>query len=284
MIADGTGTGRGKSATALLLLLPGLALLTVVLAFPLASLVAGSFSGSAGPFTQYERIAGAPVYMLVLLRTVLISAATALLCLVLGFPVAYRLTQASGLAKAAILLCIFLSFWTNLLVRGFSWMVLLNPNGVISHALEMLGIGFSVKLLYNTAGVLIGQTQILLPYMILPIAAVMSRADRTHVRAARSLGASPVKAFFYVYIPSVKTGIQAGLVLVFTLSLGSFIVPALLGGPEDTFLAQLIEFSINSTLNLGFASALATLLLATTLIIYWVADRWFGLGQVWSAR
>jgi putative spermidine/putrescine transport system permease protein len=82
----------------------------------------------------------------------------------------------------------------------------------------------------------------------------------------------------------VKTGAQAGLVLVFTLSLGSFIVPALLGGPQDTFLAQLIEFNINSTLNLGFASALATVLLATTLILYWVGDRWFGLGQVWGGR
>jgi len=278
-------TGRGKSATALLLLLPGLILLTVVLALPLAWLVSGSFNGTAGPLSQYERIADAPVYMLVLLRTVLVSAATAVLCLALGFPVAYRLTQASGLAKGLILLCIFLSFWTNLLVRGFSWMVLLNPNGIISHAFELLGLSYSVNLLYNTTGVLIGQTQILLPYMILPIAAVMSRADRSHVKAAaRSLGASPVKAFFYVYIPSVKTGMQAGLVLVFTLSLGSFIVPALLGGPEDTFLAQLIEFNINSTLNLNFASALATLLLATTLVIYWIADRWFGLGQVWSAR
>ncbi len=267
------------------LVLPGAAVLAALFLLPIAQLIAGSFSDSAGALVHYRRILAVPVYLLVLGRTVAISAITAAICLVLGFPVAYRLVHAGPRGKAAILLCVFLSFWTNLLIRAFSWMVLLNPNGIVSHLLGAIGMaGGSVKLVYNLAGVLIGQTQILLPYMILPLAAVMSRLDSACVNAARSLGASPFRAFVTVYLPLVRTGTLAGCVLVFTLSLGSFVVPALLGGPRDMFLAQLIEFNINQTLNLGFASALSTVLLATTLLLYWIGDRWFGLGQVWGGR
>lgn len=285
MTASSAGVRRRARSTAtLLLLLPGLVLLIVMFIVPVAQLVFGSFADPAGTWVHYHRIATVPVYLLVLARTLLVSAVTAVLCLLLGFPVAYRLSHAGPLIKGIILLCIFLSFWTNLLVRAFSWMVLLNPNGIFNQALGLVGLGDAVKLVYNTTGVLIGQTQILLPYMILPLAAVMSRVEPSLMNAARSLGASPARAFVSVYIPLVKSGALAGLVLVFTLSLGSFVVPALLGGPRDMFLAQLIEFNINNTLNLSFASALSTVLLATTLILYWIGDRWFGLGQVWGGR
>lgn len=285
MTASSAGSRRSTRSTAtFLLLLPGLVVLTGMFIVPVAQLVIDSFSDPAGAWVHYQRIAVVPVYLLVLARTLLVSAVTAALCLLLGFPVAYRLSNASPLVKSIILLCIFLSFWTNLLVRAFSWMVLLNPNGIFNQALALIGLGDSVKLVYNTTGVLIGQTQILLPYMILPLAAVMSRVDPALMNAARSLGASPTRAFLAVYIPLVKSGAMAGLVLVFTLSLGSFVIPALLGGPRDMFLAQLIEFNINNTLNLSFASALATVLLAATLILYWIGDRWFQLGQVWGGR
>jgi putative spermidine/putrescine transport system permease protein len=275
---------RARSTATLFLLLPGAAFLLILFIVPVAGLVLESLSDPAGAWVHYRHILAVPVYLLVLGRTVLISAVTALLCLVLGFPVAYRLSYAKPWLKGLILLCIFLSFWTNLLVRTFSWMVLLNPNGIINQALGLVGLGDTVKLVYNTTGVLIGQTQILLPYMILPLAAVMGRIDLSLMNAARSLGASPFKAFTKVYVPLVKTGALAGLVLVFTLSLGSFVVPALLGGPRDMFLAQLIEFNINKTLNLNFASALATVLLATTMVLYWIGDRWFGLGRVWGGK
>lgn len=275
---------RTRATATLLLLLPGLLVLTGMFIMPVAQLVIDSFSDSTGAWVHYQRIAVTPVYLIVLARTLLVSAVTAVLCLLLGFPVAYRLSHASPMVKGIILLCIFLSFWTNLLVRAFSWMVLLNPNGIFNQILGLVGLGQSVKLVYNTTGVLIGQTQILLPYMILPLAAVMSRVDPALMNAARSLGASPTRAFLAVYIPLVKSGAMAGLVLVFTLSLGSFVIPALLGGPRDMFLAQLIEFNINNTLNLNFASALSTVLLAATLVLYWIGDRWFGLGQVWGSR
>jgi putative spermidine/putrescine transport system permease protein len=275
---------RTRSTATLFLLLPGAAFLLILFIVPVAGLVLESLSDPAGTWVHYHHILAVPVYLLVLGRTVLISGVTAVFCLLLGFPVAYRLSHAKPWVKGVILLCIFLSFWTNLLVRTFSWMVLLNPNGIINQTLALVGLGDSVKLVYNTTGVLIGQTQILLPYMILPLAAVMGRVDLSLMSAARSLGASPFRAFVKVYIPLVKTGALAGLVLVFTLSLGSFVVPALLGGTRDTFLAQLIEFNINNTLNLNFASALSTVLLATTLILYWIGDRWFGLGDVWGGR
>jgi putative spermidine/putrescine transport system permease protein len=145
-------------------------------------------------------------------------------------------------------------------------------------------IDMPLELVYNATGVIIGMTQIMLPYMILPLYAVMTRLDRRVLHAARSLGAGPVRAFVRVYVPMTLPGAMAGLLLVFALSLGFFVIPALLGGARGLVLAQLIEFNINGALNWGMASALSAALLATTLLLYWIGDRFFSLGAIWGLQ
>lgn len=276
---------RRSQHIALLLLSPALLLLAALFIWPVGELIAKSFQDPGGAWVHYQRIVEIPTYLRVVSRTLLLSAATALACLALGYPIAYRLTTASSIGKALILICIFIPFWTNLLVRSYGWIVMLNPQGIINGILLDLGlISSPLKLVYNTTGVLIGMTQIMLPYMILPLAAVMSRLDPAITNAARSLGARPAVAFLKVYFPLTLPGVMAGLLLVFMISLGFFVIPALLGGSREILLAQLIEFNINNVLNWGFAAALSTTLLAATLLLYWAGDRWFKLGALWGVR
>jgi putative spermidine/putrescine transport system permease protein len=268
-----------------LLILPGFLLLAVLFAWPVAQLVATSFSDKLGAFVHYERIFTQPIYVNVITRTLFLSAATAILCAILGYPLAYQLTRSGPVGKALILLCILIPFWTNLLVRSYGWIILLNPQGIINEALRDAGlIDGSVQLVYNTTGVLIGMTQIMLPYMVLPLAAVMSRIDPAIMNAGRSLGASPAAAFLRIYLPLTLPGVLAGSLLVFMISLGFFVIPAVLGGPRNLLVAQLIEFNINQTLNWPFAAALSTVLLITTIVLYWIGDRFFDLGKLWGGR
>ncbi len=266
-----------------LLVLPALGLLLALFLWPLVALLAQSFAHPSGWATNYQRLHEAPIYYRVLLRTIWISAETALICLIVGYPVAYKLSVAGPLLRSLILVCIFVPFWTNLLVRTYGWIILLNPKGALNAALSGLGLAESpIELVYNRLGVLIGMSQIMLPYMILPLYAVMTRLDPRVMRAARSLGASPWQAFIKVYLPMTQPGVMAGLVLVFTISLGFFVIPAILGGRSGVMIAQLIEFNINQSLNWGLASALSACLLAVTVGLLWVGDRYFGLGSIWG--
>lgn len=267
------------------LVLPAVLLLAAFFLWPVSELVARSFRDPAGTWIHYQRIWEVPAYLRILNRTLVISAMTTLICVVLAYPLAYRLVTASAMGRAVILVCVLIPFWTNLLVRSYGWIVMLNPQGVINSALTGLGlIDEPLRLVYNTTGVLIGMSQIMLPFMILPIAAVMARLDPKVTHAARSLGATPVQAFFKVYLPLTMPGVMAGSVLVFTISLGFFVIPALLGGSREILLAQLIEFNINQVLNWGLAAALSTVLLIATLGLYWIGDRWFGLGRIWGLK
>ena len=267
------------------LLAPALALLGGVMVWPLADLIMRSFAAPEGAFVFYARLIEVPSYVQILFRTLMFSAGTALICLILGYPVAYKLTTATPLTRGIIFVCILLPFWTNLLVRSYGWILILNPRGMINQGLMALGlIETPLELVYNTTGVLIGMSQIMLPYMILPLYAVMTRLDPRMVRAARSLGAGPVTTFLKIYFPLTLPGVMAGVLLVFTISLGFFVVPALLGGARGLMLAQLIEFNINGALNWGMASALSTALLATTLVLYWIGDRFFNLGAIWGMQ
>jgi ABC-type spermidine/putrescine transport system permease subunit I len=274
-----------RGPIAFILLAPALALLLVVLVWPVVELMSRSFTDARGPLVFYARLVEVSSYVQILLRTLTFSAATAAICLVAGYPVAYRLTTASPLSKVAILVCVLLPFWTNLLVRSYGWILILNPKGIVNTALIDAGvIQNPLELVYNATGVLIGMSQIMLPYMILPVYAVMTRLDPRVIHASRSLGAGPVLTFLKVYFPLTLPGVMAGVVLVFTISLGFFVIPALLGGARGLVLAQLIEFNINGALNWGMASALSTSLLAATLILYAIGDRWFNLGAIWGLQ
>jgi putative spermidine/putrescine transport system permease protein len=172
------------------------------------------------------------------------------------------------------MILVLVPFWTSILVRVAAWIVLLQSEGLVNHALQSLHlINQPLALLFNRTGVVIAMVHILLPFMILPLYSVMQGVPPTYLRAAVSLGSPPLAAFFRVYVPQTYAGIGAGALLVFILSIGYYVTPALLGGPDDQMLSYYIAQYTNVTVNWGMACALGALLLAATLVLYGIYRR-----------
>ena len=221
------------------------------------------------------------IYIDVLRRTFIVSFAVTILCLILGFPVAYLLATQPPRRANLLMILVLLPFWTSLLVRTAAWIVLLQEHGLVNDALIWLGvIDHPLRLIYNRIGVLVAMTHILLPFQILPLYSVMKGIKPAYMRAATSLGASPTEAFVRVYLPMTLPGIGAGALLVFILALGYYITPALIGGAADQMISYFIAFYTSDTINWGMASALGTVLLVATLTLYWVYNRLVGVTNV----
>lgn len=209
------------------------------------------------------------VFGRILLRTFEISAVVTLFALLLGYPLAYWLSTLSARQANVLMILVLVPFWTSILVRVAAWIVLLQSEGLVNHALRDLHlISSPLALLFNRTGVVIAMTHILLPFMILPLYSVMKSVPPTYLRAAVSLGSSPLAAFFRVYVPQTYPGIGAGALLVFILSIGYYVTPALLGGADDQMLSYYIAQYTNVTVNWGMACALGALLLTATLVLY----------------
>ena len=197
-----------------------------------------------------------------------------LLTLFAGYPIAYFLANSDRLRFTLVLFCIIVPYFTSVIVRTYSWMVLLGRNGIINQFLIGTGIvDEPVALLYNKLGVVIGMTYVLLPYMILTLFAAMKAIDPSYVRAAHGLGASRIYAFRHVYLPLSAHGVLSGCLIVFILAIGFFITPALMGGPSDVMIAMLIERSVEIMLDWPSAAVMSLLLLAVTLVLYAVYYR-----------
>lgn len=216
-------------------------------------------------------------------RTFLISAVVTLITLALGFPLAYWMAKLPKSRANLVMICVLIPFWTSILVRIAAWVVLLQRQGLINKTL--MGIGFTdapVDLLFNRLGVYIAMVHILLPFMVLPIYSVMQSIPNTYQRAAISLGSHPFAAFWHVYVPQTYPGVAAGALLVFIISVGYYITPALLGGAGDQMISYYVAYFTNQTINWGMASALGFLLLLGTLLLYSLyrrlAGRELGLG------
>jgi putative spermidine/putrescine transport system permease protein len=221
------------------------------------------------------------VFLPVLGRTLKIAGMVTLLTLVLGYPVAYLLASLLPKHRNMLLILVLLPFFTSLLVRTTAWVVLLQSNGVINDTLMSLGIITSrLEMIFHRTGTVVAMTHIQLPFTILPIYSVMLGISPALVRAARSLGASPFVAFYKVYIPQTIPGVGAGCLLTFILSLGYYITPALVGGPNDQMVSSFIAQYMNRELNWGMASALGTVLLLATLAIYLVYTRVLGVDRL----
>jgi putative spermidine/putrescine transport system permease protein len=208
-------------------------------------------------------------YSKILLRTFEMSAIVTLCALLLGYPLAYWLSTLSARKANMFMILVLVPFWTSVLVRSASWIVLLQNNGLVNRALMGLGvIDAPLPLLFNRLGVIIAMVHILLPFMILPLYSVMKSVPGTYLRAAVSLGSSPLAAFFRVYVPQTYPGIGAGGLLVFILSIGYYVTPALLGGADDQMLSYYIARYTNVNVNWGMACALGAVLLSATLVLY----------------
>ncbi|MFZ2651921.1 MAG: ABC transporter permease, partial [Burkholderiaceae bacterium] len=220
------------------------------------------------------------IYVDVLSRTLFISASVTLLCLLLGFPLAWLLTQVRERTADWLMVLVLLPFWTSLLVRTAAWVVVLQREGMVNSLLLRLGlIAEPLSLIYNRTGVLIAMTHVLLPFMILPLYSVLKGIPPQYMRAATSLGAPPLRAFVRVYLPLAAPGVAAGSLMVFILALGYYITPALVGGGSDQMLSYFVATYTTDTGNWGLAAALGLLMLASTLLLYALAHRLSG-GRV----
>ncbi|MFC3087654.1 ABC transporter permease [Tabrizicola soli] len=221
------------------------------------------------------------IFLPILGRTLLVAGIVTGLTLILGYPVAYVLTIAPRTIAAVMMLMVLLPLWTSLLVRTTAWVVLLQSDGVINAVLMALHLTTEkVQLIFTRFGTVTAMTHIQLPFTILPIYSVMRSIQPTQLRAARSLGAGPTSAFWRIYAPQTLPGVVAGCLMTFILSLGYYITPALVGGPQDQMVSNFISVYINRDLNWGLAAALGVVLLLVTLAIYGLFLRLVGADKI----
>lgn len=259
-------TRRLHMSSAAWLAAPAVLLLLAALAYPLAIVVLRSFTDPAPGLGNYVWFFQSAVNRTVLQRTFVVAAWVTLASLVCAYPYAYAMTIVGRNLRLALILCVLVPFWLSGVVRTLAWVILLQDSGVINSILR--GVGLSpVKLIRTLPGVVIGMTQVLLPFMILPIYSVMKGIDMRLLQAARSLGAHPFRAFVQIYVPLSLPGVYAGGIIVFILSLGFYITPALLGGPRSIMLSSLVQNQVLSLLNWGRGGAMGVVLLVATFVL-----------------
>ena len=216
-------------------------------------------------------------------KTIKISVLVTLFCLILGYPIAHLLATLPLKLSNLLMIFVLLPFWTSLLVRTVSWIVILMQNGIFNNILVWAGIisdDNRIQLIYNETGTLIAMTQILLPFMVLPLYSVMKTIPPSYMRAALNLGAQPMHAFYRIYMPQTVPGISAGGLLVFVLAIGYFITPELVGGSDGQLIGHWIAYHLKSSLNWGLCSALGTILLVAMLVLYWVYNKIVGIENI----
>ncbi len=223
----------------------------------------------------------ARIYLQLYGKTLALALTITLLCIALGYPLAYYLAHAPRKLASVLMIFVLLPFWTSLLVRTTAWIALLQTNGVINATLQWAGvIDAPLEILYTSDATVIAMTHILLPFMVLPLYSVMRGMDPSYVRAALSLGSRPFGAFLRIFLPLSLPGLSAGTLLVFIISVGYYITPALVGGTDGQMISNLIAFHMQQSGNWGLAAALGTLLLALILTLYWLYDRLVGASNI----
>ncbi|MFN6976487.1 MAG: ABC transporter permease [Gemmobacter sp.] len=274
---------RIESAYRWCLLLP-LVFVAVFFLWPIATVVLRSLTDPVPGLGNYGRVFGGGPYLRVLWITMETAAIVTVLCLAISYPVAYVMARTRPTLFGVMMALVVVSLWTSVVIRSYAWMVVFQRRGVINQALVGSGLfERPVNFIPGTLAVNVGMVHIMLPFMILPLLAAMRGIDRSLVTAAGVMGASPWMAFRKVFLPLSLPGVSAGCALVFMMSLGFFITPALLGGPRHMMAAVLIEQQANQMLDWGLAAALSTVLLAMTTAIYLVylrLQRDAGIGGV----
>jgi len=224
------------------------------------------------------------IYTDLFIRTAWMSVLITVLCILLAYPIAYMLATLPLRYSNLLMILVLLPFWTSLLVRTSAWIVLLQQQGVINDLLVTLGVvgdDGRLRMIYNQTGTIIAMTHILLPFMILPLYSVMKTINPSYLRAARSLGANQLVAWFRVYFPLTLPGLAAGVMLVFILAIGYYITPALVGGETGIFISNMIADNMQGTSSqLRLAAALATILLVLVMIFYWLFNKMVGVERL----
>jgi ABC-type spermidine/putrescine transport system permease subunit I len=245
--------------------------LVMLLAFniPILMMLGWSIGGADAPFAHFARIVETPVYLKVLANTFRIALIATVVCVLLGYPLAYWMRSLSTSRQLLAIALVVLPFWVAILVRTYAWIVVLGNDGLVNRSLQWLGLtGAPVSFLYNELGVIIGTTNILLPFLVLPLLAAMLKIDDRLLQAAASLGASRRTVFWRIFFPLTLPSLAAGAILVFILTLGFFITPAILGGGRVPMIANMLDILINRMPRWELAAAISTVLLVLTLACY----------------
>jgi len=278
---------KRENYTFLGLTMPYLVLVGAMIIIPIGWLFFLSFIGRDGSFSfeNYERMLNSRAYLRIFMTTFKISMLTTLFCALLGYPLAYFMSQISRKWASICMIGVLIPFWTSLLVRTYAWLVLLQKKGLVNDIAIDLGlIAEPIKFVHNTSGTLIGMVHIMLPFLILPLYANMRAIDSHCIKAASSLGATPTRAFWTVFFPLSIPGLLAGLLIVFVLCLGFYVTPAVLGGGKVIMAAMKISSNIELYFSWGAASALGVVLLVVTMIILFIASKLVSLDQLGQGR
>ena len=223
------------------------------------------------------------IHRILWLRTLEIAFFVTIFCFLMGYPIAHLLATLPMKYSNLLMICVLLPFWTSLLVRTASWMILLQQQGLVNDFFVMIGLvadSNRPEMMYNKVGTYVAMTQILLPFMVLPLYSVMKTISPSLMRAGKSLGGTPFVAFWKVYFPLTIPGIGAGCLLVFILAIGYYITPALVGGASGTLISNQIAYHMKTTLDWSFASAMGLMLLTGVLVIYWIYNKLVGVDNI----
>ena len=223
------------------------------------------------------------IHRILWLRTLEIALFVTIFCFLMGYPIAHLLATLPMKYSNLLMICVLLPFWTSLLVRTASWMILLQQQGLVNDFFVMIGLvadNNRPEMMYNKVGTYVAMTQILLPFMVLPLYSVMKTISPSLMRAGKSLGGTPFVAFWKIYFPLTIPGIGAGCLLVFILAIGYYITPALVGGASGTLISNQIAFHMKQTLDWSFASAMGLMLLTGVLVIYWIYNKLVGVDNI----
>jgi putative spermidine/putrescine transport system permease protein len=262
------------------LVAPLLALVAVMFAGPLANILWLSFTDPEPGLTNYAALIEKESLRRLVWTTVRICLITTVLSVILGYSIAYAMANVAEAARQRMMLFILISFWISVLVRTFSWMMLLGRKGLVNNGLIELGlISEPIPFVRNELGVLIGMVHYMIPYAVLPILVAMQGIDGRVLQASRNLGASPAQTFWRVYLPLTKPGIIAGALLVLILSLGFYVTPAIMGGGKVLMIAEYISVQVLITLKWGTAAMLAMLMLGSVLGLLYVLSRFMKLSE-----
>jgi putative spermidine/putrescine transport system permease protein len=271
-----------------LLAIPPIAFLVAFFLVPLLVISLRSITDVPKPtddfLPNYGRFFASAANLRVLGNTFWVAALSTLVCLALGYPYAYLMNIVRPRVAGLLLIAVLLPFWSSLLVRTYAWQVILRDTGIInSFLLDAQIVEEPIPLIRTTLGVLLGMSQILLPFMVLPIYTVMRRIDPEYAKAASNLGAPPFAAFRRVFLPLSLPGVVAGSLLVFVLALGFYITPALLGSPRDTMISQFIASAVQQRLDWGIGSTMAVILMGLTLAVLLIASRFIRLRDAFGS-
>jgi ABC-type spermidine/putrescine transport system permease subunit I len=266
-----------------LLLAPCLAWILFFFRAPLVVMCWRSVAHAGFSFAAYRALFSSPLYGKVMLTTLKTASITTVFAIVLGYPVAYAATISRGIRRGLILMFVFIPYWVDIIVRSFSWLIMLGDNGLINRLFLALGIVRTpLELLYSEFSVLVAMIQILLPLTIVILFGAMLRIDRTLLLAARIHGATGWQAFCRVFFPLSLPGVYGAGLLVFVLALGFYVTPALLGGPRQTMIAQTIMVDASELLDWDQASAAGLVLLVITTLLATLYNRYFSLERLWG--